>query len=460
MKFLNRKKEIAGINKSLSFDEARLIVVYGRRRLGKTRLLQQIKGNKTLYFVADQREKTMQIESFVKTLSSRFSGFDSVKYPDWESVFYMLNQHSDEKFVLIIDEFPYLVKNAPELPSLFQKIFDSRDNLKYHLVVCGSSQQMMHKLVMDYTAPLYGRADIILKIGPMNIFWIKEALQCSYIEAVEEFSVWGGVPRYWEIREKEQSLKEAVINQLFDVNGLLYEEPFRLFLDDTNDIVQMSTIISIIASGANRLSEVASRIAKPSTHLNRPLNKLIELGYLKREIPFGLNDKNAKKTLYKINDPFISFYYKFVVPNKSAIEIGIGSRIFEEIVAPQLPMHYGSNWEELCRNSIPFLFPEKLFNPGKRCWGTNIHKQQSEIDIIASSNDGTELIIAEAKWSSNINVNALIQNLEKKVEGFQVSGKVKKVHKVLFLKELPTKIKNDIIVFTPEQVINSSGDVK
>lgn len=174
-----------------------------------------------------------------------------------------------------------------KLPSVIQKLFDHRSALSFHLILSGSSQQMMHNLVVDSTSPLYGRADEIIKLAPMDIYWLREALGCSSVEAVEEYCIWGGVPRYWELRKTEGSIKDAVVKHILDSHGVLHEEPVRLFLDDSRDTVQMSTLITIISSGVHRLSEIASRMGKPATHLNRPLQRLIDLGYLKREIPFA-----------------------------------------------------------------------------------------------------------------------------------------------------------------------------
>lgn len=133
--------------------------------------------------------------------------------------------------------------------------------------------------------------------------------------------MWGGVPRYWELRESLASLDQALWRNVFSVNALLFEEPVKLLQDDVKDIVKAATIMSFIASGAKRLSEIAARCNEPATNLSRPLRKLIDLGFLEKEVPFGVDEKNSKKSLYKIADPFLAFYYQFVVPNRSFIEL-------------------------------------------------------------------------------------------------------------------------------------------
>lgn len=456
MEFLNRQKEVERLSRNLNADAFRLMVVYGRRRMGKTRLLQKLLNEEDIYFIADQRESPVQIRSFARQIGLKIKNFDKATYPDWESLFLSLARWMDKRRTIFIDEFPYLVKNAPELPSILQKIIDDSEPLPYHLVICGSSQQMMQKMVIDQNAPLYGRANEIIKLNPMSIYWLKEALNCSFQQAIEEYSVWGGVPRYWEIRLQEGSLRDTIVNQVFDINGLLHEEPLRLFLDDARDSVQMHTLISIIASGANRLSEIGARIEKPVTQLNRPLQRLIELGYIKREIPFGMSKRTTKKTLYKIADPFMHFYYKFVVPEKTALELGYTEKTYDSLVKERLSDYCAETWEELCRRAIPALLEPKLFEPGARWWGHDLNNNPAEMDIVSQSNDKEDILLGEAKWSSTRNLRAVMKKLDQKAQYLPfVNGKT--VHKALFIKEKPKKPPKGYLIFTPKDVINAFG---
>ncbi len=154
----------------------------------------------------------------------------------------------------------------------------------------------MQGLALDSTSPLYGRANQVLKILPIGITYLHELLDGTPIGTVEEYSVWGGgVPRYWEIRLQSNSLQESIRYNLLNAQGTLYEEPYRLFIDDMRDIVQASTLLSLIGNGANRISEIAARANKPATSLSGPLDRLITLGYIEREIPHGDNPKKSKK---------------------------------------------------------------------------------------------------------------------------------------------------------------------
>lgn len=247
--------------------------MYGRRRLGKSTLIKRVLSENDVYFLADRSEGQHQRALLAKVIAQVFPDFEKLSYPDWESMFRAVNYRTDKRFTLCLDEFPYLVEQSPELPSVLQKLVDEKQ-LKYNLVLCGSSQNMMYGLFLDSTAPLYGRADEIMRLTPIRLPYIQEALNLNAMNAIEEYAIWGGVPRYWELRENRISLDDAMWHNILSVNGTLYEEPVKLFQDDVKDIVKTSTIMSYIGTGANRLSEIAARCNEPATNLSRPLKKL------------------------------------------------------------------------------------------------------------------------------------------------------------------------------------------
>jgi AAA+ ATPase superfamily predicted ATPase len=216
---------------------------------------------------------------------------------------------------------------------------------------------MMRGLVLDSHAPLYGRADEIMQIRPMSVNHMRMFLGLSAIDAITEYSIWGGVPRYWEIRKASTSLDQALKEQVFNQYGLLTDEPERLFSDEVRTSVQAFTLLSLIGSGSHRLSELAGRSGKPSTHLSGALAFLTELRYIRREIPFGESLRSTKRSLYKIDDPFLNFYFTFVVPEKSRIDLGLSSQVFKE-VKKRLSQYTSVVWEELCRRAVPLLLKD------------------------------------------------------------------------------------------------------
>ena len=439
MNFVDRTDEMARLKAALSRGRFSLVVLYGRRRLGKSTLVKRVLTDADIYFLADRSEGVYQRVLLAKVVAQQFPDFDKVAYPDWESIFRALNYRTDKRFTLCLDEFPYLAEQSPELPSVLQKLVDEKQ-LKYNLVLCGSSQNMMYGLCLDATAPLYGRADELIKLAPIRLPYIQEALHLGAVEAVEEYAVWGGVPRYWELRENSPSLGEALWHHVLSVNGALYEEPVKLFQDDVKDIVKASTLMSYVGAGANRLSEIASRCNEPATNLSRPLRKLIDLGFLERDVPFGTDEKNTKKSLYKIDDPFMAFYYQFVVPNRSFIELGRRLPIEQALKAHFLP-YVSLQWERLCRDAVTGnLVGGVLYGKARRWWGAVLNEgrkpEPMEFDVVAESIDKKHLLIGECKWTAHENAAQLAAELLRKARLLPFAEKHVLVP-VLFLKNAP-----------------------
>ena len=454
MKFVDRIDEAARLKDALAREKSSLVVMYGRRRLGKSTLIKRVLSDNDVYFLADRSEGQHQRVLLAKVIAQVFPDFDKLTYPDWESMFRAVNYRTEKRFTLCLDEFPYLVEQSSELPSVLQKLVDEKQ-LKYNLVLCGSSQNMMYGLFLDSTAPLYGRADEIMKLVPIRLPYIQEALSLDATNAIEEYAVWGGVPRYWELRENQTSIKGALWHNILSVNGTLYEEPIKLFQDDVKDIVKTSTIMSYIGTGANRLSEIAARCNEPATNLSRPLKKLIDLGFLEKDVPFGIDEKNAKKSLYKIADPFMAFYYQFVVPNRSFIELGRRLPI-EQALAAHLSEYVSMQWEKLCRDSVTGnLLNGVVYGKTKRWWGTVLNEdkkpEQVEFDVMAESLDKKYLLVGECKWTTGENGKLLTAELLRKVNLLPFAKNYTTVP-MLFLKNVP---KDDIgNAMLPENIID------
>ena len=453
MNFVNRIDEIARLKDVLAREKSSLVVMYGRRRLGKSTLIKRVLTENDVYFLADRSEGQHQRVLLAKMIAQVFPDFDKLAYPDWESMFRAVNYRTDKRFTLCLDEFPYLVEQSPELPSVLQKLVDEKQ-LRYNLVLCGSSQNMMYGLFLDSTAPLYGRADEIIRLTPIRLPYIQEALNLDATSAIEEYAVWGGVPRYWELRESRDSLEDALWRNILSVNGTLYEEPIKLFQDDVKDIVKTSTIMSYIGSGANRLSEIAARCNEPATNLSRPLKKLIDLGFLEKDVPFGIDEKNAKKSLYKIADPFMAFYYQFVVPNRSFIELG--RRLpMEQALNDHFSEYVSMQWEKLCRNAVTGNIVNGIvYGKAKRWWGSVLNEDRKpesvELDVVAESLDKKYLLVGECRWTNQENGKQLTGELLRKANLLPFA-KNYTVIPVLFLKNVP---KDDVRnVMLPEDVI-------
>ena len=451
VKFLDRSVEILRIKKALAAKQARLIVIYGRRRCGKSTLIRRVLRASDIYFVAQQSDSALQRRQLAAVIGEKIPGFDGVQYPDWESLFKNLDNTLRSRIALCLDEFPYLAKNDPSLPSLLQKLIDNMPRRRFHLILCGSSQQMMQGMALDSTSPLYGRADEIIKIRPLEPGWLVPGLNCSAANAVEEYAVWGGVPRYWELRKEEASLADAIRNLILDRQGVLHEEPMRLFLDDMRESVQAYSIITLVGSGSNRLSEIAGKLNKPATHFSRPMENLVQLGYIKRDIPFGEREKNSKKGIYRIGEPFMNFYFSFVAPNISRLELGLIPQVYSAI-EQRFALYVSREWERLCRDSIPKAPVAGIsFDMASRWWGTGADKKPIEVDLIAESPDEKYLLIGECKWSRVVNTERALDELRKKAAVLPFVRN-REIVPVLFAREAPASAR-DPQIFTPAEVL-------
>ena len=453
MEFVDRIDEATRLKDALAREKASLVVMYGRRRLGKSTLIKRVLTYNDVYFLADRSEGQHQRALLAKVIAQIFPDFDKLTYPDWESMFRAINYRADKRFTLCLDEFPYLVEQSPELPSVLQKLVDEKQ-LKYNFVLCGSSQNMMYGLFLDSTAPLYGRADEIMRLAPIRLPYIREALRLDAINAIEEYAVWGGVPRYWELRENRNSLDDALWHNILSGSGTLYEEPIKLFQDDVKNIVKASTIMSYIGTGANRLSEIAARCNEPATNLSRPLKKLIDLGFLEKDVPFGIDEKNAKKSLYKIADPFMAFYYQFVVPNRSFIELGRRLPI-EQALTAHFSKYVSMQWEKLCRDAVTGnLVKGIVYGKAKRWWGSVLNEdkkpEQVEFDVMTESLDKRFLLVGECKWTAKENGKLLTAELLRKANLLPFA-KNHTIVPMLFLRNAPKDDVGNVIL--PENVV-------
>lgn len=438
MEFVDRKTETEHLTRILNGESPCLVIVRGRRRLGKSTLIKRVLTENDIYYEADKTDASNQRSLLANVASLAFSGLDAANYPSWEALFLAINYRVERKITLCLDEFPYLAKISPELPSVIQKLLDS-GNLKYNIILCGSSQTMMYDLLYDESSPLYGRSDSDFKLNPIRLPFLQNALRLNAIETIEEYALWGGVPRYWVLREKSGDKDKALRENVLSSQGILYEEPQRLFNDDVNDIVKVSTIMSMIGKGATRLKEIAARCEEPATNLSRPIAKLIDLGYIERDIPFGESTKSTKRSLYRIADPFLSFHFRFVAPMRSFIELERYAPV-DAILNDQLSSHIGGWWEKICRDAVTGnMIDGVIYGEARRWWGSILidgKPQDVELDVVAESIDKKNVLIGECKWTVSENARQMTTRLKNIAEHLHFTQDKKVVIK-LFLKNTP-----------------------
>lgn len=451
MDFIDRKEEMMRLNKVHASKAGGLIVIWGRRRIGKTRLLLEwTKKQQGLYWVADESSAAIQRRYFARALDEYFPGFSKAEYTDWGQFFDRLTtetKHANWKGPLVIDELPYLIAASKELPSILQRWIDHDvKQTKITVILSGSSQSMMQGCVLNYNAPLYGRATELFKLNPLPVGYIEKGLAIkSHRKIIEAYTLWGGVPRYWELASSyKNNIEKSASDLVLHPSGPLHQEPHRLLLEEMPSAISLRPILDVIGSGVHRLSEIAARLNQPATSLSHPLIRLQELGLVKREIPFGESEKSGKTALYKINDPFFRFWFNVVAPRRGLLaDTNQPYRL--SLIKKMLPNLISQTWEELCLSYVSKA--KKLANitqwmPAKRFWKGN----GPEWDIVSECIDQKYLLLGEAKWPITKVTEKYIEKIltELQSKGIpQINSKGKKIIKYcIFVPEIPKNIRN------------------
>jgi AAA+ ATPase superfamily predicted ATPase len=311
----------------------------------------------------------------------------------------------------VIDELPYLVATSPELPSVLQRWIDhDARRARLQVALAGSSQRVMQGLVLGGDAPLYGRAKITLDVQPLAAAYMRSALgRLDPAALIEHWTAWGGIPRYWELAaERRGSARARLLALAFDPMGPLFAEPERLLLEESPPAQEVRPVLDAIGAGCHRLSEIAGRIGRPATSLARPLDRLLGMGLVRREVPYGEPERGGKRSLYKIADPFLRVWFGVVAPNRAALISGTAASR-AALLETQWRRLVGEAWEDLCRISVPRLRRgiRGPWRPSFRYW----QGSEPEWDLVADAVDDRRVLLGEA-WFHDRPLTAAIATRE------------------------------------------------
>jgi AAA+ ATPase superfamily predicted ATPase len=447
---------------------AGLVALWGRRRVGKTRLLSEwCRHHDGLYTVADQSSETVQRRYLAEAISEKLPGFNDVEYPDWISLLRRLSSDARTagwKGPLVLDEFPHLVVASPSLPSVMQNWVDREIAMNGLLVaVAGSSQRMMQGLVLDPSEPLYGRATEAFALSPLPAGWIGEALGLTDpSDALQSYAVWGGIPRYWELAAPfGQDLDEAVDALALDPQGALHTEPDRLLREETPTALSLRPLLDVIGNGCNRLSEIAGRLRCPATSLSRPVGRLQELGLITRELPFGGTEKTSKRAVYRMRDPFCAFWFRVVAPHRGFLA-GAVPKARKQLWRQAKPALVAHAWEILCRAAISSLAPESgeldgqaNWLPAARWW----RGDAPEWDVVLATTDGRQAAVGEVKWAEQPFDDAAIGRIVKGMAARQLPpGLPAEIARFVFvpaIRDGTSPLSDGVQVITAAQVLQA-----
>ena len=336
--FIGRERELSSLEKLYRSDKFEFAVVYGRRRVGKTALLSHfIKDKNSIYFMGIESNAKQNLENFSRSIleSDSRNPAESVFLTFQSALEYVFRRSEQERIILVIDEYPYVARSSKSFSSVLQLLIDQyKDRSKLMLILCGSSMSYMEDHVLAYKAPLYGRRTAQFKILPFNFFET-----CRYFRNFSPsdcaliYGIAGGTPQYLLQMDDSMSVDENIKNTFLNSSSALFEEPENLLKQEVREPSLYNAIISAIASGASKLSEISTKVGENSSTCTAYLKNLISLGLIHRETPYG--EKNSKKTIYTVEDNMFRFWYRFLPDNASLIVRG-GSDLAYQRIRPLL----------------------------------------------------------------------------------------------------------------------------
>lgn len=406
MKFLGREKEILVLEKEYARDGG-FVVIYGRRRIGKTTLIKQfIKSKTAFYFLATKEVESQSMKRFAGVIA-RTTGnsvLQKAAFSDWLDLFQAVADYKpNEKKVLVIDEFPYLVKVNDSFPSILQNAWDEilKDS-NVMLILCGSLISMMKKHALSYESPLYGRRTAQMRIAPLPFTTVYENQKLSFEEAAEQYSITGGVPKYMEFFSDGQPLYEQIKENVLSKNGFLYEEPNFLLTDEVQVPTNYFSIIKVIADGNHKLGTIAGILGLETSALTPYLKTLSELGFIEKQVP--VTEKNAKKTrkgLYFISDNFLRFWFRYVYPYKGELELDNMQISLDELDKDFKEKFVAFAYKDICKEIFARLCSDKAieFTPSKiGSYWLNDKSGNTQIDVMAVDTVNKRLFAGECKY--------------------------------------------------------------
>lgn len=436
--FYCREEELRKLNERYEDDRFECIVIFGRRRVGKTALINEFcKDKPTVFFSALNTTGKENLEMLSKAIMSyERPGTESAPvFQSYDSALDELTELSKEKrIVFVIDEYPYLAKAKPAISAMLQHLIDHKwKDSKMYMILCGSSMSFMENQVLGQESPLYGRRTGQFKIEPLNY---KETAvfhpDLSNSDNALIYGITGGVPHYINKLDVRTNLDEALLANFFDRSCYLYEEPGNLLKQELREPAIYNAIIKAIAEGASRLNDITMKVGEENAVCSKYLKTLIDLGIVRKETP--ITEKPGKKTIYLLADNFFRFWYRFVPVNISAIDSGRMAKIYPHAVKQHLSDYMGLTFEKMCQQYLLYYaddLPIELSQIGQ-WWGPDTkQRKQIQIDIVGTPVEGQEYIIGSCKYRNEKIGTDELELLKESASGF---GKGSRYHYYIFSK--------------------------
>lgn len=438
--FIGRERELQTLNSLYNSNRFEFAVIYGRRRVGKTALINEFTKDKdTIFFTGIETTAKENLDNFSGCIMEYNTGIaaDST-FSSFRSAFeYVFELAKARRIVLVIDEYPYIARASKSLASTLQLLIDKNKNhSKLFLILCGSSMSYMEDHVLSYKAPLYGRRTAQLKIDPFDFFEsCRRFKKLSDVDKALAYGIVGGTPQYLIQLDDNLSIEDNIKNTHLNPSSFIFEEPGNLLKQEVREPATYNAIITAIATGSSKINEISNKVGANTSICATYIRNLIMLDIIKKESPYGEN--TTRKTIYTIKDNMFRFWYRFVPKNASIIAHGAAELAYKRI-EPELSSYMGGVFEEICKQYLwKLLIDGKCpvsFSDIGRWWGTNSKtKSQEEIDIVGTAGDSA--LFGECKWTNEKIGTGILETLVERSNLFTY----KKKHFYLFAKNGFTK---------------------
>ena len=406
MRFIGRKNELHTLNTEYNRNSS-FVVIYGRRRVGKTTLIKEFLKNKTaFYYLATEELESQSMKRLANVIArtTKNTLLQKIEFTDWLDLFQLIADYKpEEKKVLVIDEFPYLVRTNSAFPSILQNAWDEflKDS-NVMLILSGSLIGMMQKHVLSYDSPLYGRRTAQMRLTPLPFTSIYETQNLPFEQAVEQFALTGGVPKYLEFFEDGRPLEEQLKDAVFSKNGFLYEEPNFLLKSEFLTAVNYFSIIKTIADGNHKLGKIASALGQESSSLTPYLSTLSDLGFIEKRTPITeKNPEKSRKGLYFIADNFLRFWFCYVYPYKGELELDNMQIVLDEIHKDFKEKFVAFAYEDICKDIFAKLCSNNAisFVPSRiGSYWLNDYDGDTEINVMSVDHQNKQVFAGECKY--------------------------------------------------------------
>jgi AAA+ ATPase superfamily predicted ATPase len=452
--FINREDELKFLNDIISKPGFQFIPVWGRRRVGKTRLLTVALSGKGVYFLATESSATDIARHFRDEAAAQISD-DTLKSiePDWGKLFSYLAKLG---IPIVIDEFPYLITSDSSIPSVFQKIIDtSLQGTETKLFLCGSSVRMMESHVLDYKAPLYGRRTGQLNLRPMKFETLRYFFpDYSFEDLVRVYGACGGIPMYLLELNPKQPFWQNVESAFFNPHNILYAEADFLLKEEFTSAATYRSILGHIAAGKTQLNDIRLAMNAGKSDISPYLSQLSSVGFVKRELPATEDPVRSRRGSYKIADNYLNFHFRYVVPGKGMIESGNPAGVTAR-VKKDFDTYLGRIMEDVVKEAfMKWSAARNITWDRVGSWWYG----EEEIDLMALSADRFELLCGEVKWANRPMPAKDVRALMDKSELVRWGPAKRKVSFLIFSRggfskdALDLMEENGIIGWTPEEL--------